>query len=77
MQVLVYALHQIIEEQQDLIMKEIKNDSSLKEGMLNMDDINGMLDDTDLRVLQQNYRYILWSILAVGILTTTVHVLKK
>ena len=63
------------------IMKKIKNDSSsqsyTKEGMLNMDDINGMLNDTDLRVLQQNYRYILWSILAVGILTTTVHLLKK
>ena len=59
------------------IMDKIKNNNSLKEGMLNMQDINGMLNDTDLKVLQGNYKYILWSILAVGILTTTIHIMKK
>lgn len=40
-------------------------------------DINGMLSDSDLFVLQSNYRYILWSTLAVGILTVTVATMKK
>ena len=44
---------------------------------LNMDDLNGMLTDTDLRVLQENYSYILWSILAVGLLTITINTMKK
>ena len=44
---------------------------------LKMQDINGMLSDTDLRVLQENYSYIFWSILAVGLLTITVNNFKK
>jgi hypothetical protein len=47
------------------------------EGMKNMNDLNGMLNDTDLRVLQENYSYIMWSILAVGILTITINTMKK
>ena len=45
--------------------------------VLNMNDINGMLTDADLIVLQENYKYILWSILAVGILTITINIMKK
>ena len=50
-----------------------------KEGMQNLstNDLNGMLEETDLRVLQENYGYIFWSILAVGLLTVTVNVMKK
>lgn len=44
---------------------------------LNMNDLNGMLSDTDLRVLQENYSYILWGILAVGLLTITINTMKK
>jgi hypothetical protein len=44
---------------------------------LNMNDINGMLSDSDLIVLQENYSYIMWSILAVGLLTITVNTMKK
>lgn len=56
-----------------------KKDSDNIEGMqnLNMYDINGILNDSDLRVLQENYSYIFWSILAVGLLTATVSTLKK
>ena len=64
---------------------EIQSNNSNMEGMrnygnsknLNMDDINGMLSDTDLIVLQENYGYILWSILAVGVLTITINTMKK
>lgn len=50
----------------------------LKEGMqgLDMNDVNGMLADTDIRILQENYSYVLWSVLAVGLLTITVNVMK-
>ena len=47
------------------------------EKMLTMNDVNGMLSDTDLRVLQENYSYIFWSILAVGLLTVTINQIKK
>ena len=43
---------------------------------LDMNDVNGMLADTDLRILQENYSYILWSVLAVGLLTITINVMK-
>jgi hypothetical protein len=66
--------------------KNIKKELSLSvEGMsnmdspnknLNMNDVNSMLNDTDIRVLQENYSYIFWSILAVGILTITVSKIK-
>jgi hypothetical protein len=44
---------------------------------LDLNDLNGMLSDSDLLVLQENYSYILWSILAVGILTITINTMKK
>jgi hypothetical protein len=44
---------------------------------LNINDLNGMLTDSDLRVLQGNYSYIMWSILAVGLLTITINTMKK
>jgi hypothetical protein len=66
------------------INKRIKKELEISypsniEGMtnLNMNDINGMLSDSDLKVLQENYSYIFWSILAVGILTITINVMKK
>jgi len=43
----------------------------------NMNDLSGMLSDSDLRVLKENYSYIMWSILAVGILTITINTMKK
>lgn len=43
----------------------------------NINDLKGMLSDSDLRVLKENYTYIMWSILAVGILTITINTMKK
>jgi hypothetical protein len=51
--------------------------SSNSDKILTMNDINSMLSDTDIRVLQENYSYIFWSILAVGLLTITVNQIKK
>jgi hypothetical protein len=44
---------------------------------LTMNDVNSMLSDTDIRVLQENYSYIFWSILAVGLITVTITQIKK
>ena len=60
------------------IKEELKLNNNINiEGMRNISDINGMLSDTDLRVLQENYNYIMWSILAIGILTITINTVKK
>ena len=53
-----------------------KNDNIL-EPMLNMNDLNGMIGDSDLVVLQNNYQYIMWSILAVGLVTVTINTMKN
>jgi hypothetical protein len=61
------------------IKKELELDSTNNnmEGMLNMNDVNGMLSNTDLVVLQENYNYIFWSVLAIGIVTITINIMKK
>jgi hypothetical protein len=61
------------------IKKELNLQDNNIEGMQNLDinDVNGMLNDSDLRVLQQNYSYIMWSIFAIGTLTITINALKK
>ena len=61
------------------INKELNLQTNNIEGMqnLNTNDLNGMLYDSDLRVVQENYIYIMWGILAIGILTITLHTMKK
>ena len=58
-------------------MQSMKIPDKGTDKMLTMNDINRMLSDTDIRVLQENYGYIVWSILAVGLLTITVNQIKK
>jgi hypothetical protein len=60
---------------QQLLQEKQSNNSV--EGMTTMSDLNGMLSDTDLRVLQENYKYIFWSILAVSAITITINIMKK
>ena len=62
---------------QELNLQSNNNIEGMQNLNLNMNDINGMLSDTDLRVLQGNYSYIMWSILAVGILTITINTMRK
>lgn len=61
------------------IQKELNLQSNNIEGMqnLNINDLNGILSDSDIRVLQENYSYIMWSILAVGILIITINTIHK
>ncbi len=45
-------------------LKKMSGDK--KEGMTNIRDVNGMLFDSDLFVVQQNYLYAMWSIAAAA-----------
>jgi hypothetical protein len=56
---------------------ELESNTNNMEGMMNMNDLNGMLSDSDLIVLQENYSYIFWSVLAIGIVTITINIMKK
>lgn len=61
------------------IEEQLKIDGNSIEGMknLNTQDLNGMLTAADLRAIQENYRYVMWSVLAVGSLIITIKLLKK
>jgi hypothetical protein len=39
--------------------------------------INGILSDSDIVVLQENYSYLFWSILAIAIVVITIHIIRK
>jgi hypothetical protein len=56
---------------------ELSNMEGMSNMNMNMNDLNGMLSDSDIRILQANYSYIMWSILAIGILTITINTIKK
>ena len=50
------------------------NYSNKLEGMTNMKTLTSMLSDADIRLLEENYGYIFWSILAVGVVSTTINI---
>jgi hypothetical protein len=63
----------------DNIITKIKIDNlkSVQEGFEpNINDIESMLTDADITVLQENYSYIMWSVLAVGLLSMTVSAVR-
>jgi hypothetical protein len=66
-----------IQKQKDMDNIEGMRNYRKREGMLTMADVNEMLTDTDLTVLEANYKYIFWSILAVGLLTVTINIMRK
>jgi hypothetical protein len=39
--------------------------------------MNRILDDSDIVVLQKNYDYLFWSILAVGAVIISMNIVKK
>ena len=42
-----------------------------------MGSVDNILNDSDITVLQENYAYLFWSILAVGTVLVTMNVSKK
>jgi hypothetical protein len=58
-------------------MSKILGAQPTKEPMLNMQDLNAMVTDTDILVLRNNYKYVLWSIVSLGTVILTVNTIKK
>jgi len=56
---------------------ELYRSISLQYKNVNMDNINGIMNDSDIRVLQQNYSYILWSILAIAIIAILINLIRR
>ena len=43
----------------------------------NSSNIIGIVNDSDINVLKENYNYLFWSILAVGTVLVTMNITKK
>ena len=58
-------------------MNNFKNNNFNPSNIKTNQDINEMLVDSDLRALQGNYNYMVWSILGISILLITFNIMKK
>jgi len=54
-----------------------KDYKSIQNQIENVDTQNKILADKDILVLQENYKYLLWTSLAIGIVVITINVFKK
>ena len=80
-------LYNVIKTKIDFLQsKENEVNKQTKEGLANMNpvgsnidmnDLNSMISDTDLIVLQENYRYAGWSILAILLTIITINSMRK
>jgi hypothetical protein len=59
------------------IMNFLKDFKFIKQEIENVDMKNHLLQDTDIKVLQENYTYLLWTILAIGIVIIGINVINK
>jgi len=55
----------------------IENEIGNKDNRAQNSNIQNILNDSDIVVLQKNYSYILWTILAIGVVVTTIKIMKK
>jgi len=56
--------------------KDYDNITSMNENIA-LNNIQGIVNDSDIVVLQENYRYLLWSIVAVGVVSLSLNVLNR
>jgi hypothetical protein len=59
---------------QDLTFKTLQIDNEINTLNKNNSEIDNILRDTNIKTLQQNYSYMLWSILALGVVIVTVKI---
>ena len=55
----------------------LKNTTDKISGITSDRNINNILKDSDIVVLQKNYDYLFWSILAIGSVLVAMNVIKK
>lgn len=66
------------EQRYNAIQQKKSSYSSLKEGMTNTNtNTNQMVIDSSLRVDASSYRYVMWSVLAIGAIALTIKLMKK
>jgi hypothetical protein len=58
-------------------IKDLSNINQQIQHMKTGNNINNILEDSDIVVLQKNYNYLFWSVLAAGTLLVTMSVAKK
>jgi hypothetical protein len=77
-----------LENEQSLILQQSKKDKQLvidflkdfkyiNDSIEKIDNQHTLLNETNINVLQKNYNYLLWSILAIGIVIIGINVIKK
>jgi len=57
-------------------VSDLKKLSSVKKTK-DINNINGIVNDSNILILQENYKFLLWSILAVGIVSFSLNVMKN
>ena len=60
-----------------LVAKFFNEYNEIEEKNKRTNNLEGILNDSDIVVLQKNYSYILWSILAIGIVIMTLNIIRK
>jgi len=81
-----YKIYQLINNDSEKFNNDVKMYNNIniriqklnKEGMQNMSaqDINSLVNDSNIYILYENYNYVLWGILAITTLTITMKLLK-
>lgn len=61
----------------DYLYQIDNNKKSIENANMNSDNINNILDDSDIVVLQKNYQYMFFAILAAGTILISINVLRK
>jgi len=61
----------------ELVAKFFKEYNEIEEKNKHTRNFDGILNDSDIVVLQKNYSYILWSILAIGIVIVTLNIIRR
>lgn len=61
----------------DKNLKTYKDTITKYKKMTDMTNINGILSDSDIVVLKENYTYIFWSILAIAVVIVAMNVIRK
>jgi len=63
-----------IQEIEDLNLKSIQTVKKINILNKNNSEIDNILRDTNIKTLQQNYSYMLWSILALGVVIVSIKI---
>jgi hypothetical protein len=64
-----------IKKFEDTILKSLQSNNKITTLNKNNSEIDNILRDTNIKTLQQNYSYMLWSILALGVVIISIKII--